>query len=39
MNKEKFFYYYAKIVKLIKQIIEDDELTDEEKIRLLGTIL
>ena len=39
MRFDKFFHYYAKQVRLIKEIIEDDELTDEEKIRLLGTIL
>jgi hypothetical protein len=36
---EKFVHYYAKTVRLIKDIINDDGLTDEEKIRLLGVIL
>lgn len=31
--------YYHKTVMLIKEIINDDELTDEEKVRLLGVIL
>ena len=38
-DKEHFFYYYAKIVRIIKEVVEDDDLTDEEKIRILGTIL
>ena len=38
-NKNKFFYYYNKVVLLIKEIINDNELTDEEKVRLLGIIL
>ena len=36
---EKFMYYYDKLVKVFKEIINDDELTSEEKIRLLGVIL
>lgn len=37
--KEKEYHYYNKVVKLIREVIEDEELTDEEKIRLLGVIL
>lgn len=37
--KDKLLYYYDKQVKLIKEIIVDDELNSEEKIRLLGIIL
>lgn len=36
---ERFCFYYSKTVKLIKEIINDDSLTDEEKVRLLGVIL
>ena len=39
MKKNKFLLYYNKVVQLIKQIINDDGLTAEEKVRLLGTIL
>ncbi len=35
----KFFYYYNKIVRVIKEIVDDEELTDEDKVRLLGVIL
>lgn len=31
--------YLNKVVRLIKEIIEDNRLSDEEKVRLLGTIL
>lgn len=37
--KEVFIEYYAKVVNLIKQIVSDDRLSDEEKVRLLGVIL
>jgi hypothetical protein len=37
--KEVFFKYYDKVVKLIKEIVEDEELSSEEKVRLLGVIL
>ena len=33
------FYYYDKILKIVKEIIDDNELNSEEKIRILGTIL
>lgn len=36
---EKFMVYYNKTIRLIKEIIDDEELSDEEKIRLLGVIL
>ena len=36
---EKFIYHYDKLVRVIKNIIDDDELTSEEKIKLLGVIL
>lgn len=36
---ERFMYHYDKVVKVIKNIIEDEELTSEEKVRLLGVIL
>jgi len=31
--------YLNKVVRLIKEIIEDNKMSDEEKIRLLGMIL
>jgi len=36
---DKFIHYYDKLVRVIKDIVNDDELTSEEKIRLLGVIL
>jgi hypothetical protein len=39
MINERFTYHYDKIVRAIKSIIDDEELTAEEKIRLLGVIL
>lgn len=36
---ERFIFYYDKTVKLVKEIIDDDELSSEEKVRLLGVIL
>jgi len=36
---ERFMHHYSQIVKCIKAIIEDDEMTDEEKVRILGVIL
>lgn len=32
-------YHYDKLIKNIKAIIDDNELSSEEKIRLLGVIL
>ena len=32
-------YYYNKILKVIKEIIEDNEMSDEDKIKTLGVIL
>jgi len=31
--------YLARTVRLIKDIVSDPELTDKQKIRLIGTIL
>jgi len=31
--------YLNKVVRLIKEIIEDNKMNDEEKVRLLGMIL
>jgi hypothetical protein len=39
MVNERFMFYYDRTVRLVKDIIEDDELSSEEKIRLLGVIL
>ena len=36
---ERFMHYFDKTVKLIKEIVEDEELSSEEKVRLLGRIL
>jgi hypothetical protein len=36
---DKVFFYYDRVVRLIKDVVEDDELSSEEKIRLLGVIL
>lgn len=38
-RKKKIFRYYAQMVALVKRIVNDDELTDEEKIIILATIL
>lgn len=32
-------HYYNKILKVIKEILEDNELNDEDKIKILGVIL
>ena len=32
-------YHYDKLIKCFKEIIDDEELSSEEKIRLLGVIL
>jgi len=39
--KNKVFYYYDKIIKVLKEILNDNELTPEEKIKIkvLATIL
>ena len=37
--KEKEYYYYNKVVRLVKEVVDDNELSDEEKVRLLGVIL
>ncbi len=39
MINERFMYHYDKLVKVIKGIIEDEELDSEEKTRILGVIL
>ena len=36
---ERFMYHYSKIMGCVKDIVDDDELSDEEKIRLLGVVL
>jgi hypothetical protein len=36
---ERFMYHYDKLIKCIKDIVDDDNLSSEEKIRLLGVIL
>jgi len=36
---EIFNHYYSKLVGVIKEIVNDDRLSDEEKVRLLGVIL
>jgi hypothetical protein len=33
------FGYYSRILRIVKDIIDDKQLTPEEKIRTLGTIL
>lgn len=35
----KTHYYYNKILRIIKEILDDPDLSDEEKIRILGVIL
>jgi len=35
----KFIHYYDKLVRVIKDIVNDDELSSEEKIKLLDVIL
>lgn len=32
-------HHYDKLIKCFKEIIDDEELSSEEKIRLLGVIL
>jgi len=36
---ERFIHHYDKMVRCIKNVIDDEELSSEEKIRLLGVIL
>ena len=36
---ERFIHHYNKIVRCIKDVVDDEELTSEEKIKLLGVIL
>ncbi len=36
---ERFMHHYDKLIKVIKNIIDDEELTSEEKVRILGVIL
>jgi len=36
---EQFTHYFKKVVVLIKEIVDDSQLSDEEKVRLLGMIL
>ena len=36
---EAFVEHYARIVRDIKLVIDDERLSDEEKIKLLGVIL
>lgn len=36
---ERFMVHYDKVVRVIKDVVHDEELTSEEKIRLLGVIL
>lgn len=31
-------YYFHKAIALVKEILEDKELTEEEKVRILGAI-
>jgi hypothetical protein len=37
INKQA--YYFNKLIRVIKEILDDPELTPEEKIRLLAIIL
>ena len=37
INKQA--YYFNKLIRVIKEILDDTELTPEEKIRLLAIIL
>ena len=32
-------YYYNKVLKIVREIIEDKGLSDEDKIKILGVIL
>lgn len=36
---ERFVHHYNKIVRCIKDIVDDDDLSSEEKVKLLGVIL
>lgn len=36
---ERFVVHYDKMVRVIKDVVHDDELTSEEKVKLLGVIL
>lgn len=36
---ERFVYHYDKVVRVIKDVVNDDELSSEEKVKLLGVIL
>lgn len=37
-QNNRVFEHYSRIIKCVKDILNDDELDDEEKIRMLGTI-
>jgi len=39
MDRELIFEYYNRILRVIKEIIDDNRLTPEEKIKILGVIL
>ena len=34
-----FFKHYNKLIRVIKDILDDDNLNSEEKIKMLGVIL
>ena len=36
---ERFIYHYDKLIGVIKDILDDEGLSSEEKIRILGVIL
>ena len=38
-SEERLMFYYDKIVRFIKDVIDDEILSSEAKIRLLGMIL
>lgn len=39
MTNERVLHHYAEIVRKLKDVLNDEELTDKEKISVLGTIL
>jgi len=37
--KMETHYYYNKVLRVVKELLEDEELDDKDKIRILGVIL
>ena len=33
------YYYFNKVLRVVKELLEDPELEDKDKVRILGVIL